>query len=387
MINITLNKDKDNNEIMKICSGESCEPKKTETKPLSAEEARKAAAEAAAATASAVATASTVPSTPFLFNEERNKYFNKYMKYNNKYIGYYDPKLIEEYKLQINNLIELIKELNNKTQNEYKLADEEAKKINAENLKKHTELAKEYLTQIKSLKIDLDELKRKLSEVENAEILNADQARKAAEEAANILKETKTLNMEGGSYDQKLIDSLKSKIIELNKKTAIEYEMAKVAADKIDKVNLDKHTDLAKDYLNQIKKLLLQLKAAEESNDDQFKANNGPAAFPGQNNPNNKFADNDYVIPTGSSKPEKQKFIGKTGKILNVLEAGVGKNTSKMTRYDVDFGKLGQANFKESRLIMGKKEDYKSNELFGGGMFYEKYMKYKDKYLRLKSKI
>jgi hypothetical protein len=300
---------------------------------------------------------------------------------------FYNPKLIEEYKFEINKIIKLIQELSGKTKNEYNLAEENVKKENKPNLNKHTSMAKEYLNQIKNLKIDLDEYKRKLYEVENAEKLSAEIARKAAEDAEKIAKETNTISMSGGTHDQKLIDSIKSKIIELNKKTQEEYKLSKESADKIQKDNLDKHTNLAKDYLNQIKKLQLELKAAEESSDDQFLANNGPAFFPGQNNPNNKYSDNDYVIPTGSSKPEKQKFIGKTGKILNVLEAGIGKNTSQMTRYDVDFGKLGKANFKESRLIPGKKENYIPNNLLGGGgRYYDKYMKYRSKYIALKSR-
>jgi hypothetical protein len=320
---------------------------------------------------------------------------------------FYNPKLIEEYKIKINKLIEQIKELSNKTTIEYDLAKQEVINENKDKLNKHSELAEEYLNQIKKLKEELEIYERKLYEVQNAEKLSAEKARIAAEEAKKIVNEISNLSnvsnvsYMGGTYDQKLIDGLKLKIneikkniIELNKKTNDEYKFAQDEVIKVNKDNLDKHTNLAEDYLNQIKKLQLELekyirelRSAEESSDDQFLANNGPAFFPGQNNPNNKFIDNDYVIPTGSSKPEKQKFIGKTGKILNVLEAGIGKNTSQMTRYDVDFGKLGKANFKESRLIPGKKEDYKPNNLLGGGGFYEKYMKYKDKYLRLKSNI
>ena len=313
---------------------------------------------------------------------------------------FYNPKLIEEYKIKINKLIEQIKDLSNKTTTEYDLAKQEVINVNKDKLNKHSELAEEYLNQIRKLKADLELYERKLYEVQNAEKLSAEKARKAAEEAKNIVKQvSNNISYIGGKYDQKLIDDLKLKIdkvkkniIELNKKTNDEYNFAKDEVIKLNKNELDKHTNLAEDYLNQIKKLQLELekyirelRSAEESSDDQFLANNGPAFFPGQNNPKNKFADNDYVIPTGSSKPEKQKFIGKTGKILNVLEAGFGKNTSQMTRYDVDFGKLGQANFKESRLIMGKKEDYKPNNLLGGGEFYEKYMKYRSKYIALKS--
>jgi len=81
-INISLGRDKDNNETMKICSGESCEPKKKEV--LDAEEARKAAAEAAAATL-AVAALGTTLHVPF--NDNGNNYYIKYMKYKLKYLA------------------------------------------------------------------------------------------------------------------------------------------------------------------------------------------------------------------------------------------------------------------------------------------------------------
>ena len=75
MINISLSRDNDNNKTIKICSGESCEPKKKEV--LDADEARKAALEAAAITAA-------LPKPPTFIGD--NNYYSKYMKYKNKYL-------------------------------------------------------------------------------------------------------------------------------------------------------------------------------------------------------------------------------------------------------------------------------------------------------------
>ena len=76
MINISLSRDNDNNKTIKICSGESCEPKKKEV--LDADEARKAA-EAADAIAKSLPTVSS----SFIGD---NNYYSKYMKYKNKYL-------------------------------------------------------------------------------------------------------------------------------------------------------------------------------------------------------------------------------------------------------------------------------------------------------------
>jgi len=205
---------------------------------------------------------------------------------------------------------------------------------------------------------------------------------------------------------QKIIIELRLKIKELSDKIQVLNNKAdeeKVKTDKdvinYDKNNLNINTKSTVNYLEEIRRLKAELdilirKLNEELNkpnpkpeeSDEGLGVHGPAAFSGVDDPKNKFHEGDYVVATGSSKPEKQKFIGVTGKIVNVLEHGVGKNTSGMTRYDVDFGKLGSANFKESRLAMGKKENYKAAPIsLIGGEYYEKYMKYRLKYLSLKN--
>jgi len=203
---------------------------------------------------------------------------------------------------------------------------------------------------------------------------------------------------------EKIIIELRLKIKELSDKIQVLNNKAsneKVKTDKdvinYDKNNLIINTKSTVDYLEEIRKLKAELdilirKLNEELNkpnpkpeeSDEGLGVHGPAAFSGVDDPKNKFHEGDYVVVIGSSKPEKQKFIRATGKIVNVLEHGVGKNTSNMTRYDVNFGDLGSANFKESRLRMGNANDYKSTSIIGGESYYDKYIKYRNKYLLLK---
>jgi hypothetical protein len=324
--------------------------------------------------------------------------------------NYYDQKYIDELEATIKTYETNILNLSNLINQEHSEAENAVKNRDTKNLDINNNLAEENLKKMKDLTIELKNLREKLEAAKKLPHLSAERARIAAEEAAEILNSAKKIDtstiITGGYVEsvdieinnlQNEINNLKKKILNLNNKTSQEYSQAKNNIVVKNKLELEKNNSQAEEYLKQMKNLQIQLdnlnkklkdaNKTPESSDDGY-ANNGPAAFPGSADPSNKFKEGDYVIATGSRKREKQKFIGKTGKIIVVLEKGIGKNTSKMTRYDVDFGALGRANFKESRLKLGKKEDYKSVSVFNGGdPYYEKYLKYKQKYLELKSKI
>jgi len=322
---------------------------------------------------------------------------------------YYDQKYIDE----LNNIIKTyennITNLANLINQEYNSAESAVKNKDKDNLDKNNNLAEENLKKMKDLEIELKNLRKKLEEAKKLPPLSAERARIAAKAASEILSAAKKIDpssITGGGVDsedilisnlQNQIKNIKQKIINLNNKTSEEYSNAKNNIIVKDKNNLEKNNYQAEEYVKQMKQLEIELDTLNkklknalkkpESSDDGY-AVTGPAAFPGSPDPSNKFKEGDYVVATGTRKPKKKKFIGKTGKIIVVLEKGVGKNTSKMTRYDVDFGTLGRANFKESRLKLGKKEDYKSVTIFNGGdPYYEKYLKYKAKYLELKSRF
>jgi len=365
----------------------------------SAERARLAAAEAAAIAAGI-----------YGFMELQGGYSSDNNKPEDNAKNYYDQKYIDELTTLIKTYETNILNLSNLIKQEHNLAENAVKNRDTKNLDLNNNLAEENLKKMKDLNIELKKLREKLEAAKKLPLLSAERARIAAEEAAEILNSAKKIDtstiVTGGYVEsadieinnlQNQIKNLKEKILSLNTKTSQEYKQAKDNIVVNNKQQLERNNFQAEDYLRQMKNLQIQLdnlnkklkdaNKTPESSDDGY-ANNGPAAFPGAADPSNKFKDGDYVVVTGSRKKEKQKFIGKTGKIIVVLEKGVGLNTSKMTRYDVDFGALGRANFKESRLKLGKKEDYKSVTVFNGGdPYYEKYLKYKAKYLKLKSEI
>jgi hypothetical protein len=323
--------------------------------------------------------------------------------------NYYDQKYIDELKLKIKSYINKINDLNNLVQPEKNAAFAAKNNFDVNNLNINTTLAVENTEKMKQLNIELDRVLEELKKAKELPKLSAERARKAAEKADEIARAAEAVKKEitGGNKNESedvLINNLKDnieniqkKINDLNNLIKDEKNKAFNAVTAYDKNNLQVNINLAENNLKEMKKLLIDLenqqknlkdaKKKPEGPDDGY-AVTGPAAFPGSADPSNKFKEGDYVVVTGSRKKAKQKFINKTGQIKIVLEKGVGKNTSKMTRYDVDFGELGQANFKESRLKLGRKEDYKPAPFFkGGDPYYEKYLKYKAKYLELKLKI
>ena len=323
-----------------------------------------------------------------------------------KYL-FYDQDIINELILKINNLNNQIKMYSDKTSQEYELAKKEVNNKNKVQLEKHNNTAVEYYDIILKLKAELKILLHELDEAKAAPKLSAEKARVAAAEASNIANTVSKIEVKRGGdanvYDQNLIIKLKvnieklsNQIKVLSNKTSQEYSHAKQEVINKNNNKLINHNNNAVNYYQEILKLKAELdlllrklreaKSAKPETSDDGAAINGPALFPGAKDPKNKFEEGDYVVATGSSKPEKQKFIGKTGRIENVLDVGVGENTSNMTRYDINFGDFGSANFKESRLKMGDKNNYKSTSIIGGETYYDKYMKYRNKYLSLKNK-
>jgi len=321
-----------------------------------------------------------------------------------KYL-FYDQDIINELKSKINELNNQIKMYSNKTSQEYAFAKKEVENKNKAKLDEHNNTAVKYYEIILKLKAQLEILLRELAEAEAAPRLNAEKARIAAAEANNISNQISKIKVKRGGnqnvYDPNLIIELKANIEKLSNqikvlsnKTSNEYNNAKKEVINKNANKLNTHNNQAVEYYQEILRLkaeldllLRRLKEAESAKhetSDEGLALNGPGLYPGVKDPKNKFVEGDYVVATGSSKPEKQKFIGKTGKIETVLDAGEGLNTSIVTRYDINFGDYGSANFKESRLKMGNVNDYKSTRIIRGESFYDKYLKYRNKYISLK---
>jgi hypothetical protein len=320
---------------------------------------------------------------------------------------FYDQDIINELNSKIDNLKNEIKVYSNKTSQEYTFAKQELINKNHIKLDKNNKQAKEYDQIVKKLVKELYLLISDLEEALAAPRLSAEMARIAAAEANKIVNEVSKIKVKkqvGGinEYDPNLIieiianiKKLSNQINVLSNKTSQEYIFAKQSLINKNRIELDKHNKQAKEYEEEIHRLKAELdillrrlretESKKPETSDEGLSENGPAAFPGVHDPKNKFTEGDYVVAIASSKPEKQKFIGKTGKIETILDVGVGKNTSNMTRYDVNFGDFGSANFKESRLKMGNINDYKSTSIIGGETYYDKYIKYRNKYLALKS--
>lgn len=322
-----------------------------------------------------------------------------------KYL-FYDQNVINQIKNKINELNNEIKKYSNLTSNEYDLAKKGVNNHSKSEVDKHNNQAVVYYEIILKLKAELEILLHELAEAEAAPRLSADKAKIAAAEANNIATYVSKIIIKGGSYEynpnliieiKTNIEKIRNQIKDLSNKTTNEYSKAKQGVNNHNKLEVDTHNNQAVIYYQEILKLkaeleillrrLKQIESAKSEKSDEGLSNNGPALFTGVHDPKNKFIEGDYVVVTGSNKPEKQKFIGKTGKVETILDVGVGKNTSNMTRYDVNFGNLGSANFKESRLIKGESKNYEAQYLLTGGesYYYEKYKKYRNKYLALKS--